>query len=244
MPSQRNSNRKPGRPRKLPRAAPKTFETEAWSRGLRRVAGVDEVGRGSLAGPVVAAAVIMPPEVHIPHVTDSKLLWPEEREALAAQIMARATSWAVGLVPAPMIDACDILRATYLAMREAIRALDPPPELLLVDGWALPDIEFQQINIIDGDRLSYSIAAASIIAKTTRDRIMRHMDTLYPQYGFANHKGYSCPEHFAAINAHGACPVHRRSFSPFRPEAQMALEFAEEEYPVEEFAEDEGLIEE
>jgi ribonuclease HII len=229
-----SSARKPGRARKLPRAAPKTFEREAWGRGVRHVAGVDEAGRGALAGPVVAAAVIMPPDVHIPHVTDSKLLLPQDREALAEQIAARAVSWAVGLVPAPMIDACNILRATHLAMREAIRALDPPPELLLVDGRALPDIEFPQINIIGGDRLSYSIAAASIIAKTTRDRIMCHMDTLYPQYGFANHKGYSCPEHFAAINEHGACPVHRQSFSPFRPEAQMELEFAEEEYPEEE----------
>jgi ribonuclease HII len=229
MPPKRSQIAKAGRARKPPRAAPKTFETEAWGRGLRHVAGVDEVGRGSLAGPVVAAAVIMPPEVHIPHVTDSKLLWPEEREALAAQIMAQAVSWAVGLVPAPMIDACDILRATYVAMREALRALDPPPELILVDGWALPDIEFEQINIFKGDRLSYSIAAASIVAKTHRDRIMCHMHELYPQYGFANHKGYSCPEHFAAINAHGACPVHRQSFSPFSAGAQTQLEFGDDE---------------
>ena len=221
--------RKSGRARKPPRAAPKTFESEAWGRGVRYVAGVDEVGRGALAGPVVAAAVIMPPDVHIPHVTDSKLLWPEEREALAAQITAQAVSWAIGLVPAPLIDACDILRATYMAMREAIRALDPAPELLLVDGWALPDIEFAQINIFKGDRLSYSIAAASIVAKVSRDRIMRHMDTLYPQYGFAGHKGYSCAEHFAAIAELGPCPVHRQSFSPFKPEPQMGLAFAEEE---------------
>jgi len=229
----RHDTRKNGRARKLPRAAPKTFEQEAWGQGLRYVAGVDEVGRGALAGPVVAAAVIMPPDVHIPHVTDSKLLWPEAREALAEAIMARAIAWAVGLVPAPMIDACDILRATYVAMREAIRALDPPPELLLVDGWALPDIEFDQINIIGGDRLSYSIAAASIVAKTARDRIMRHMDALYPQYGFANHKGYSCPEHFRAIEVHGACAVHRQSFSPFSAAAQTQLEFGEDEGSIE-----------
>lgn len=224
-----HSKQKRGRARKLPRAAPKTFECEAWQRGLRYVAGVDEVGRGPLAGPVVAAAVIFPPDVHIAHVTDSKLLWPEEREELARQIKAQATAWAVGLVPAPMIDAVNILRATYVAMREAIRALAPQPELLLVDGWALPDIEYPQINIIGGDRLSFSVAAASIVAKTTRDRIMCHMDTLYPQYGFASHKGYSCAEHFRAINEHGPCPIHRYSFSPFTADAQQELDFGEQD---------------
>lgn len=224
------ANTKPGRrPRKLPRAAPKTFEQEAWGRGIRYVAGVDEVGRGPLAGPVVAAAVIFPPDVHIPHVTDSKLLQPDEREMLARKIKRQALAWSVGLVPAPMIDAINILRATYVAMREAIRALDPAPELLLVDGWALPDIEYPQINVIGGDRLSFSIAAASIIAKTTRDRIMCHLDTLYPQYGFAHHKGYSCREHFRAIAEHGPCPIHRRSFSPFTTDEQATLDFGEEE---------------
>jgi ribonuclease HII len=132
------------RGRQAPRAASKSVEREAWARGLRHVAGVDEAGRGPLAGPVVAAAVIFPPEVHIPHVTDSKRLSPDQREDLAARIQQTALTWALGLVPAPVIDAINILQATHMAMREAIRALDPPPDLLLVDGWALPDIEFPQ----------------------------------------------------------------------------------------------------
>jgi ribonuclease HII len=218
-----------GRQRKTPYAASKLIEKEAWARGLTCIAGVDEVGRGPLAGPVVAAAVIMPPDAHIRHVTDSKALWPEEREALAAEIMRTATCWAVGIVPAPMIDACNILRATYLAMREALRALQPAPELILVDGWALPDIEFPQQNLIGGDKRCYSIAAASIVAKVHRDRIMRHLDTIYPQYGFASHKGYACAQHLQAINEHGPCPVHRLSFSPFSARSQETLDFEDEE---------------
>jgi len=214
-------------PRKLPPAAPKTVEREAWARGLERVAGVDEVGRGALAGPVVAAAVILPPEVHIPHVTDSKLLLPEDRERLAEEIIAAALSWAVGMAPAPLIDACNILRATHLAMREALRGMEPPPHLVLVDGRAVPDIGFPQRNIIGGDRRCFSIAAASIVAKVTRDRIMRHLDTLYPEYGLATHKGYSTTMHFEAIARHGASPVHRLSFSPFVERQQGELEFEE-----------------
>jgi ribonuclease HII len=218
-----------GRTRRPPPTAPNQHETEAWAQGLRYVAGVDEVGRGPLAGPVVAAAVIFPPDVHIPHVTDSKLLRPDEREELAEQIKAQALAWALGLVPAPMIDAINILRATHVAMREAIRALRPAPELLLVDGLPLPDIEFPQINLIGGDRRCFTIAAASILAKTARDRMMQHLDQLYPEYGFAGHKGYSCAEHFAAIAEHGPCPIHRRSFSPFRVEPQGELEFGEDD---------------
>ncbi len=218
-----------GRTRRTPPAAPRTLELEAWSRGLRYVAGVDEVGRGPLAGPVVAAAVILPPDVHIPHVTDSKLLRPEEREELAERIRAEALAWAVGLVPAPLIDAINILQATHVAMREAIRSLDPAPEMLLVDGQALPDIEFPQVHVIGGDRRSFVIAAASILAKTHRDRIMEHLDALYPQYGFAGHKGYASAEHLRAIGEHGPCPAHRLSFSPFAGEAQGVLEFGEDE---------------
>jgi ribonuclease HII len=215
------------RRRTPPPAAPRTLELQAWERGVHYIAGVDEAGRGPLAGPVVAAAVIFPPDVQIAHVTDSKLLRPEDREALAEQIRDAALAWAIGLVPAPLIDAINILQATHVAMRQAIRALDPPPDLLLVDGRALPNIEFAQTNVIKGDRLSFSIAAASILAKTTRDRIMQHLDTLYPQYGFAGHKGYACQAHLDAIAAHGPCPVHRLSFSPFRREAQGELEFGE-----------------
>ncbi|MEN6642223.1 MAG: ribonuclease HII [Armatimonadia bacterium] len=222
------NEKKPSR-RKLPTAAPKTFEREAWGRGIRYIAGVDEVGRGALAGPVVAAAVVMPPDAHIPHVTDSKLLLPEERVMLAEKIKKVAVTWAIGMCPAPMIDACNILRATYIAMREAIRALEPPPELILVDGWALPDIEFDQQNLIGGDRRSFSIAAASIVAKVTRDRIMCHLDTLYPEYGLANHKGYSAASHFEAIRLHGPCAVHRMSFSPFTTEPQEQFDFDDDD---------------
>jgi ribonuclease HII len=217
------------RRRKTPYAAPKAIEREAWERGIRYIAGVDEVGRGPLAGPVVAAAVIMPPDVHIAHVTDSKKLLPEEREALAEEIQRQAVAWAIGLVTAPMIDACNILRATHLAMREALRALDPAPELILVDGLPLPGIEFAQQNLIGGDARSFSIAAASIVAKVARDRIMCHLDSLYPQYGFAAHKGYSCASHFRAIQEHGPCPVHRMSFSPFTALAQETFAFEDEE---------------
>lgn len=237
--------KKRGRPRKTPNAAHKDFEREAWERGLKYVAGVDEVGRGPVAGPVVAAAVIMPAEVHVAHVTDSKKLWPEEREALAYEIKRKAVAWAVGVVPAPMIDACNILRATHLAMREALRALDPAPELILVDGWALPDIEFPQHNIIDGDAKCFSIAAASIVAKVARDRIMSHLDTLYPQYGFAAHKGYACAPHLEAIEQYGPCPVHRMSFSPFSAEAQEQFDFDDEdELDEDEVGEDEAEGEE
>lgn len=224
-----DSSKKSTRKRKTPYAASKEFEKAGWERGLRHIAGVDEVGRGPLAGPVVAAAVIMPPDVHIRHVTDSKKLLPQEREALAAEIQRKAVAWAIGLVPAPMIDACNILRATHLAMREALRALRPVPELILVDGLPLPDIEFEQQNLIGGDARSFSIAAASIVAKVHRDRIMCHLDTLYPEYGFASHKGYSCQCHFRAIEEHGPSPVHRMSFSPFSAEAQEQFAFEDEE---------------
>ena len=219
---------KSGRGRKMPSAAPSDLEQVAWASGVQRVAGVDEVGRGPLAGPVVAAAVIMPPGVHISHVTDSKKLLPEEREELAEEILKQAVAWAIGVVPAPMIDACNILRATHLAMRQALRALAPAPELILVDGLSLPDIEFTQQNLIGGDSRSFSIAAASIIAKVARDRIMYHLDSLYPEYGFAGHKGYSCARHFRAIAEHGPCPVHRLSFSPFATKGQERLDFGSE----------------
>lgn len=237
-----NNTQRAGPRRKLPPAAPKTVERVIWETGVQYIAGVDEVGRGALAGPVVAAAVIFPPETHIAHVADSKLLLPEEREMLSEKIKRAAVAWSVGLVPAPMIDACNILRATYVAMREAIRALDPAPEMLLVDGWALPEIEFPQQNLIGGDRRSFSIAAASIVAKVTRDRIMRHLDALYPEYGLANHKGYSATTHFAAINRHGACPVHRVSFSPFSAEAQERFAFDDDEEEAVDLDEVEGGI--
>jgi len=219
--------RKRSRRGSLPPAAPKTYERRAWREGVLYVAGVDEAGRGPLAGPVVAAAVMFPPDVHIPHVTDSKRLSPDVREALAEEIKRQALAWGVGIVPPEKIDVLNILRATHLAMREAVSKLQPAPELLLIDGPHVSQLPCPHMNIIDGDRLCFSIAAASILAKTTRDRLMCEWDALYPQYGFARHKGYACPEHLRAIKRYGPCPIHRLSFAPFSRQAQQALPFDE-----------------
>ena len=189
------------------------------------MAGVDEAGRGALAGPVVAAAVIFTPKTHIPHVTDSKALPATEREKLARLIKKHALCWAVGLVSADLIDVCNILRATCMAMREAISQLHPPPEAALIDGRTLPDADCAMQAVIGGDRLCFSIAAASIIAKVTRDQIMTHCDRLYPGYGFARHKGYGSSSHLQAIVEHGPCPIHRMSFAPFSHQAQRQLDF-------------------
>lgn len=211
------------RGRCLPVAAPRTHERAAWSRGQHHVAGVDEAGRGALAGPVVAAAAIMPADHDLPHVTDSKLLSPRDREALFAEITATALAWAVGFVGPAEIDQLNILQATYTAMRRALRQLAVAPDLVLVDGWPLPDCPFPQQNVIGGDRECYAIAAASIIAKVTRDRLMIELDATYPAYGFAGHKGYSAPAHLRALAAHGPCPIHRLSFAPCRVGEQRSL---------------------
>lgn len=209
--------------RRLPPAAPRTLERRAWADGHELVAGVDEAGRGALAGPVVAAAVILPAKSRIPHVTDSKLLAPDDRAALWERITAEAITWAVGVVEADAIDRINILRATHRAMHEALAALEPAPALVLVDGLPLPGSGFTQRNVIGGDRRSYTIAAASIIAKVTRDRIMCELGDAYPQYGFAEHKGYATPPHLQALRQHGPCPVHRMSFAPCRECSQLAL---------------------
>lgn len=209
--------------RRLPPAAPRTLERQAWAEGYQLVAGVDEAGRGALAGPVVAAAVILPPTSRIPHVTDSKLLSPEDRAALWERITAEAVSWAVGVVAAPDIDRLNILRATHRAMREALSALAPAPALVLVDGLPLPGTRIAQRNVVGGDRRCYAIAAASIIAKVTRDRLMCELDGSYPQYGFAEHKGYATPPHLEALRRHGPCPVHRMSFAPCRECSQLVM---------------------
>lgn len=211
------------RSRRLPEAAPRDLEREAWNRGLQYVAGVDEAGRGALAGPVVAAAAVMPADADLPHVTDSKLLTPEAREMLYEQVTTTALTWAVGLVGPAEIDQLNILQATYAAMRLALQQLAPRPELVLVDGWPLPACAFPQQNVIGGDRQSYAIAAASIIAKVTRDRLMVELDVAYPVYGFAGHKGYSAPGHLRALADHGPCPIHRLSFAPCRANSQRSL---------------------
>jgi ribonuclease HII len=178
------------------------------------VAGIDEAGRGPLAGPVVAAAVILDPKRRIRGLADSKLLTPERREELAILIRERAVAWATGSAEVDEIDRINILHATMLAMTRAVAALAVPPDEALVDGNRCPALACRVRAIVKGDRDVKAISAASIIAKTTRDAMLRELDKVYPQYGFAQHKGYGTPEHLAALDRHGPCPIHRRSFAP------------------------------
>jgi ribonuclease HII len=193
--------------------APYRFEQAAWRRGLTRVAGVDEAGRGPLAGPVVAAAVILSPGGRIEGVDDSKRLTAEERTRLFDVIGERAVAVGVGMADPATIDRVNILEATRLAMRQALAALAAAPELVLTDYVALDGLGCPQKNLVQGDRRSASVAAASIVAKVTRDRIMEAADRDYPEYGFGRHKGYPTPEHRAALGRHGPCPLHRRTFA-------------------------------
>lgn len=180
-------------------------------------AGVDEAGRGPLAGPVTAAAVILDPRRRIRGLTDSKLLDGEEREVLEVKIKERALAWAVAHAEVAEIDRLNILWATMLAMRRAVEALSQAPERVLVDGDRVPPtLPCHAEAIVKGDLTVPAISAASILAKTARDRELVRLDAVYPGYGFARHKGYSTPEHLAALAALGACPVHRRSFEPVR----------------------------
>lgn len=176
------------------------------------IAGLDEAGRGPLAGPVVAAAVILNPDDPIRYVNDSKQLSEKRREELFEEIMKRAVSVGIGIESPETIDEINILQADYMAMRKAIAQLKLKPQILLNDAVTIPDVSMHQVPIIKGDAKSLSIAAASIIAKVTRDRMMYDLDTLYPEYGFAKHKGYGTAEHIAAIRKFGPCPIHRRSF--------------------------------
>lgn len=186
------------------------------------VAGIDEAGRGPLAGPVVAAAVILDPHRPVRGLADSKLLTPERREELAIRIRERAIAWSTGQADVTEIDTINILHATMLAMCRAVAALPITPEEALVDGNRCPDLSCRVRAIVKGDRDVKSISAASIIAKTTRDAMLRELHKLYPLYGFAQHKGYGTPEHLAALDRHGPCPIHRRSFSPV---VQSELDF-------------------
>jgi ribonuclease HII len=193
-------------------------ELRCWRAGLRRVAGVDEVGRGPLAGPVVVAAVVLDPsEVGSwwGEVRDSKLLSPRRREGLAERIRAEADV-GIGIVGHGAIDARGIVPATQEAARLALAGLREAPEHVLVDGRPLPGLDVGQTAIVDGDALCVSIGAASIVAKVERDSIMCEYDSLFPGYGFARHKGYATPEHLAILGQRGACPIHRRSFAPVR----------------------------
>jgi ribonuclease HII len=195
-----------------PSAAPYRFEAQAWRTGLTRVAGVDEAGRGPLAGPVVAAAVVIAPDRRVRGVADSKVLPPERREELFALIQERAVGIGIGIVDHLTIDRINILEATRLAMGQALAALALVPELIITDFVSLRACPCPQRNLVDGDARCASVAAASIIAKVTRDRLMRELDVEFPLYGFAKHKGYATAEHLAAINRHGLCSLHRRSF--------------------------------
>lgn len=192
------------------------YERELWEKGVVHVAGCDEAGMSPLAGPVVAAAVILPKELRIRGVDDSKVLDAPTRERLAAEIRQAAVSWAVGVVEAEEIDRINIYRAGLLAMRRALEGLAPTPEHVLLDARRVPEFAVPQTPIIKGDALSHTIGAASILAKTHRDGLLVALDAQYPGYGFASHKGYPVPVHFEALRRLGPCPVHRRSFAPVR----------------------------
>lgn len=176
------------------------------------ICGIDEVGRGPLAGPVVAGAVILPKNHQILYLNDSKKLSEKKREELFAVIMKEAVATGIGMVSPAKIDEINILQATYEAMREAISKLDPQPDLLLNDAVTIPQVEIHQVPIIKGDAKSISIGAASIIAKVTRDRLMVEYDKVMPEYGFASNKGYGSAAHIDALKKYGATPIHRRSF--------------------------------
>ena len=201
------------------------FEDEARAGGHTFVAGVDEVGRGALAGPVVAAAVILDPEAPLPEgLDDSKKLTPLQRERIAAELRRTAVCFAIGLVSHEEIDRTNILLATRRAMCEALKGLRPCAEFLLIDAVQLKESPLPQQAIIGGDSVSASIAAASVIAKTFRDRLMRVFDEIHPGYGFAQHVGYGTRAHHDALREHGPCAIHRRTFRGVLPDATDAAE--------------------
>ena len=185
------------------------------------IAGVDEAGRGPIAGPVVAACVVLPPRHTLAGIADSKQLTPAQREALYDAITRHALAWAIGLASPREIERYNILQASLLAMRRAVLALPLIPQQVLVDGkHAIPNLPLPQQAVVGGDAREESVAAASILAKVARDRIMRELDRLYPQYGFAQHKGYPTALHLERLRQYGACPAHRRTYAPV---AQLRL---------------------
>lgn len=194
------------------------LEGELWRRGFRRIGGVDEAGRGSLAGPVVAAAVILPPRCVLPGLDDSKKLDAESREKLDREIRRCAVAMGVGVVAARDIDARDILRASLEAMRIAVAALSPAADFLVVDAVTVPGVWTPQLPVVHGDALSSSIAAASVVAKVYRDALLDGLSRLHPAYGFDQHKGYGTPEHWAALRLCGPCPEHRLTYRGVVPD--------------------------
>jgi ribonuclease HII len=198
-------------------------EDDLRARGLRFVAGIDEAGRGPLAGPVVAAAVILPLGFAHDTLNDSKQLTPRQREEIYVELTAHTeVRWAHAIVDVEEIDRINILRATHEAMRRAVALLTPAAEHVLIDGLPVRGFPLPQTALVGGDGLSFSIAAASVIAKVTRDRLMMAMDALHPGYDFAQHKGYGTPQHLAALKKNGPCPIHRRTFLPVQ---QAEFEF-------------------
>lgn len=196
---------------------PENFDWYAWERraeaaGHGPVCGVDEAGRGPLAGPVCAASVILPMDLSIPGLNDSKKLTEKKREALFPVIQEQALAWSVGWATAEEIDEINILQATFLAMKRAVEGLSQQPGWALVDGNRMPPLSIPGETVVKGDAQCASIAAASILAKVSRDRLLREWDQLYPQYGFAKHKGYGTKAHYEAIQQFGLLPIHRRSF--------------------------------
>jgi ribonuclease HII len=199
------------------------YERRLWRTGCESVAGVDEAGVGPMAGPVVAAAVIFPPETFIKGVNDSKRLLPDQREELFPLIQRRASAVGLGVASPAEIDELNIFWATMLASERALIALGRAPDHVLVDGRLIPALKLPQTRLVGGDRRSFCIAAASIIAKVTRDRMMLEYDAQFPGYGFASHKGYCTAEHFAALASFGPTAIHRRSFAPVWDAAQRRL---------------------
>ncbi len=179
---------------------------------LAYVAGIDEAGRGPLAGPVVAAAVILPKDIFLPFLNDSKKVTEKRRDVLFDEIKQNAIAYGIGIASNTLIDEINILQATYEAMREAVNALEKTPDILLVDAVHIPDINIKQVGIVKGDAKSVNIAAASILAKVTRDRLMAEYDKIYSEYGFASNKGYGTATHIAALKEIGPCAIHRKSF--------------------------------
>jgi ribonuclease HII len=199
-----------------------TLEEAARKRGARRIAGLDEVGRGPLFGPVVAAAVILPRGCHLQGLTDSKKLSEKKRNQFDVEIRANAVAWAIAAVDAETIDRINIRQASLLAMRRAVQQLALSPDFLLIDGRDTIDWDCPQQAVIQGDATSLSIAAASVLAKVHRDRLLVEFDSQFPGYGLASHKGYCSPEHLAALARLGPTPLHRKSFHPV---AQTVLQF-------------------
>jgi ribonuclease HII len=200
------------------------LEKAAWESGAQRVAGLDEVGRGPMFGPVVAAAVVLVPNTRFAGLTDSKLLTEKQRNEFDGKIRAKAAAWAIAAVDVETIDRINIRRASLLAMRLAVAQLQVAPDYLLIDGVDTIDWPCPQQSVIQGDSTSLSIAAASVLAKVHRDRLLVELDAQYPGYGLASHKGYCSPKHLAALARLGPTPLHRKSYQPV---AQTALQFPE-----------------